>query len=188
MKRTYVFAIAALLAFLVPALVKAQSPPVPEKSPQALAAPSKALPQAAPFASPQAALASPQQSYAPQQSFAPVQQYDTPVQALVLRAPAVYQIQRQVLLQAAPVVSYQTVQAAPVAFAEVAYDTGCAVGVQQAVVQRSFVQHSAVLNRGVVHQAQVNHGLIGAGAGRAPRKVVTKQVTKTKGRGLFGRR
>jgi hypothetical protein len=163
-----------VLAFLVPALVKAQSPPVPDKSPQPLAAPSKALPQAAPFASPQAALASPQQSYAPQQSFAPVQQYEQPVQALVLRAPAVYQIQRQVILR----------DVAPVAYASVAYDSGCGVA-QQAVVQRSFVQHSAVVNQGVVHQAQVNHGVVAA-AGRQPKKIKTKQVTRVK-RGLFGR-
>jgi hypothetical protein len=174
MKPTYVFAIAVVLLILVPALVKAQSPPIPDKAPQALAAPSKAQP----FASPQAALASPQQAYAPQQALAP--QY-APV--VLQAAPQVFAIQRQVVLQAAPVMSYQTVQAA---FAPVAYDTGCVA--QQAVVQRGLIQHSAVVNHGVLHSAQVNHGLVGAGAevGRQPKKIVTKQVTRVK-RGLFGR-
>lgn len=161
MRPTYVFIAAVVLIILVPALVKAQSPPIPDKAPQPLAAPSKV----APLASPQAAYAT------PQQALAPVQQYEAP--AVVLQAvPRVYAIQRQVL-----------VQAAPVAYTSVAYDTGCVA--QQAVVQRSFVQHSAVVNHGVVHSAQVNHGVVAA-AGRQPKKVVTKQVTKVK-RGLFGK-
>lgn len=158
------------LAFLL--ALTAQFPDQPSKTLPTPAIPSKA-PQAA-FASPQvqaAPLASPQQAYAPQQALAPVQQYEAP--AVVLRAvPQVYAIQRQVVLQAAPV-----------AYAPVAYDTGCVV--QQAVVQRSFVQHSAVVNHGVVHSAQVNHGVVAA-AGRQPKKVITKQVTKVK-RGLFGK-
>lgn len=145
---------------LILLVVLAQSPPIPDKAPQA-AIPSKTTP-----------LASPQIQASPQQAAVP--QYDQP--AVVLRAvPQVYAVQRLV-----------TVQAAPVAYATVAYDAGCAVQ-QQTVVQRSFVQHSSVVSHGVVQSAQVNHGFVGGvgRAARAPRKVVTKQVTKTK-RGLFG--
>jgi hypothetical protein len=148
MKTLIIFAIAATLALLIPALVMAQSPPVPDKSP---GIPSKTTP-----------LASPQVQASPQAAYDAV-----PLAPLVLRAPQIYQVQRQVLL-------------APVAYA--AADPCVA---QQVVVQRQIVQHSAAVSHGVVHQAQINHGLVGAGVGRQPRKIVTKQVTKTK-RGLFG--
>jgi hypothetical protein len=79
MKPTLVFLIAVALLILVPALVNAQSPPVPDKSPMP-DIPAKSTP----FASPQAQT-SPQQSYAPQ--------YDQP--ALVLwSVPRIYQVQR----------------------------------------------------------------------------------------------
>jgi hypothetical protein len=181
MRPILVFLIAFALGVLIPALVNAQSPPVPAKSPVPdIPAKSTPLASPAPFASPQAQIqASPQQSFAPQsyapaQSFAP--QYDQ--ETVVLRSvPQVYRVQRQVLFQAAPV-AY-----APVSYA--AADVGCGVA-QQAVVQRSFVQHQSVVSHGL-QSAQVNHGVVAnAAVGRQPKKIKTKQVTKVK-RGLFGK-
>lgn len=149
--------------------------------------PDKQTPQAAapvaPSKAPQAAFASPQGQAAPfaspQQSFAPVQQYEP--QAVVLRTvPQVYAVQRQVV-----------VAAAPVAYAAVAYDPGDSCVVQQQVVRQAIVRqhvaHNVVVNR--AFGPQISHNVIvGAdvGVGRAPRKVVTKTVTKVR-RGLFGR-
>jgi hypothetical protein len=178
MKPTLVFLIAVALLILIPALVQAQFPDQPSKTLPTPAVPSKA-PQAAlapqaPFASPQAQIqASPQQafqSYAPQ-SFAP--QYDQ--ETVVLRSvPQVYQIQRQVLFQAAPV-----------AYAPVAYDAGCGVA-QRSFVQRGFAQQSAFVNHGF-QSAQISHGVgVNAAVARQPNKIKTKQVTRVK-RGLFGK-
>ena len=159
--------IATVAALLTPCFAKAQFPTAPSKSPglPSKTTPSPQAPQADIFATPQRDPVS----------------YQAPVQAtVVLRAPAVYQVQRQIL-----------VQAAPVAYATVAADPCVQQQVVQQTVLRNVVQHSAVVSHsigaGVVHQAQVNHGLVGAAAmgGRAPRKIVTKQVTKQK-RGLLG--
>jgi hypothetical protein len=176
MKPTLVFLIAVVLLILVPALVNAQSPPIPAKSPVP-DIPAKSTPFAAPtpFASPQAQIqASPQQSYAPAQSFAP--QYDE--ETVVLRSvPQIYQIQRQVLFQAAPA-AY-----APTAYA--AADVGCGVA-QQSFARRGFAQQSVFASHGF-QSAQISHGVgVNAAVARQPNKIKTKQVTRVK-RGLFGK-
>ena len=151
-----------------------QFPSQPDKQLPQAAAPSKTTPQ--PLASPQVQ-ASPQQSY-----------NDVPEQApIVLRAiPRSYAVSR-VIVQAAPVQYQQTVLADLAPACQVAYaGTGCGVGVQnQVVVQRGLIGHQAQVSHGL-QSAQVNHGLIGAGVGRQPKKIKTKQVTRVK-RGLFGR-
>jgi hypothetical protein len=180
MRPILVFLIAFALGILIPALVNAQSPPVPAKSPVPdIPAKSTPLASPAPFASPQAQIqASPQQSFAPQsfapQSFAP--QYDQ--ETVVLRSvPQVYQIQRQVLFQAAPV-AY-----APTAYA--AADVGCGVA-QQSFARRGFAQQSVFASHGF-QSSQISHGVgVNAAVARQPKKIKTKQVTKVK-RGLFGK-
>lgn len=143
--------------------------------------PDKALPQPG-IPSKSTPLASPQVQASPQQSFAP--QYDQP--AVVLRAvPQIYQVQRQVIVQAAPVAYAPAVCSVGVQAAPIAYASGsCGVG-QQAVIQNGLIGHSAVVSHGL-QNAVVNHGVVAAGVGRQPKKIKTKQVTRVK-RGLFGR-
>lgn len=174
------FAVFAVLIVAVQSPASAQFPSTPDKN-QPLAAPpapAKATPQAGTFATPQ-------QTYVPQQDLGV--DY-VPVARAILRVPSSYVVQRQIVVRdVAPVYDVASYDVSPVVcdtgVSLALAGQGCGV-VQQQVVQRQIIQRN-VVSHGIQHQAVVNHAL-GAGVGRGPRKIVTKQVTKQKGRGVFG--